>query len=171
MDDCTLFSQFYTAFQCRDGNLDELFKYKNQPWPPALAQQSQTGGFLKEGKEHWKYSTGSVHTGAIKCFWSNLTISVLLYGDGKEKETHENQNQKLPQTKYSCYELIYMYSVVQERYKEQSKCVKASLDCTDLCNSGRHCNSNKYLFSMFIFNWWSTSQFSCFIVILDAKLL
>lgn len=109
MNDCTLFSQFYTAFQCRDGNLDELFKYKNQLWPPALAQQSQTGGFLKEGKEHWKYSTGSVHTGAIKCFWSNLTISVLLYGDGKEKETHENQNQKLPQTKDSCYELIYTY--------------------------------------------------------------
>ena len=43
-NDCALFSRLYIACQCRDGNLDEFFKFENQPWPPALAQNDQLRG-------------------------------------------------------------------------------------------------------------------------------
>lgn len=44
-EDCTLFFRLCIACQCRDSNLDEFFRYKNQPWPPALSQMNKlTGG-------------------------------------------------------------------------------------------------------------------------------
>ena len=46
-EDCTLFSRLYIARQCRDGNLDEFFKYENQPWPPALSKMNQLRGGQK----------------------------------------------------------------------------------------------------------------------------
>ena len=46
-EDCSLFSQLYIACQCTDGNLDEFFKYENQPWPPALSQMDQIRGGQK----------------------------------------------------------------------------------------------------------------------------
>lgn len=46
-NDCALFSRLYIACQCRDGNLDEFFKFENQPWPPALAQNDQLKGGQK----------------------------------------------------------------------------------------------------------------------------
>ena len=46
-EDCTLFSRLYIACQCRDGNLDEFFKYENQPWPPALSKMNQLRGGQK----------------------------------------------------------------------------------------------------------------------------
>ena len=46
-EDCTLFSRLYIACQCRDGNLDEFFKYENQSWPPALLQMDQLRGGQK----------------------------------------------------------------------------------------------------------------------------
>ena len=46
-EDCTLFSRLYIACQCRDGNLDEVFKYENQPWLPTLSQMDQLRGGQK----------------------------------------------------------------------------------------------------------------------------
>lgn len=46
-NDCALFSRLYIACQCRDRNLDEFFKFENQPWPPALAQNDQLRGGQK----------------------------------------------------------------------------------------------------------------------------
>jgi len=40
-DDCALFSRLYIACQSREGNLDEFFKYENQPYPPALAKNGE----------------------------------------------------------------------------------------------------------------------------------
>ena len=37
-EDCALFSRLYIASQNRNGDLDDFFKYENQPWPPSLAQ-------------------------------------------------------------------------------------------------------------------------------------
>ena len=37
-EDCALFSRLYIASQNRNGDLDNFFKYENQPWPPSLAQ-------------------------------------------------------------------------------------------------------------------------------------
>ena len=34
----------YIACPSRDGNLDDFFKYENQPWPPALSQMNQLRG-------------------------------------------------------------------------------------------------------------------------------
>ena len=46
-NDCALFSRLYIACQSRDGNLEEFFKYENQPFPPSLAQ----GGKIREGQK------------------------------------------------------------------------------------------------------------------------
>lgn len=40
-EDCALFSRLYIACQNRDGNLEDFFKYENQPWPPSLAEMGQ----------------------------------------------------------------------------------------------------------------------------------
>ena len=45
--DCSLFSRLYIACQFRDGNLEDFFKYENQPWPPSLSQFGQ----LSEGQK------------------------------------------------------------------------------------------------------------------------
>ncbi|XP_065060733.1 uncharacterized protein LOC135687992 [Rhopilema esculentum] len=45
--DCSLFSRLYIACQFRDGNLEDFFKYENQPWPPSLSQFGQ----LREGQK------------------------------------------------------------------------------------------------------------------------
>lgn len=46
-NDCSLFSRLYIACQVRDGNLDDFFKYENQPWPPSLSQNGQLRGGQK----------------------------------------------------------------------------------------------------------------------------
>ena len=43
-EDCALFSRLYIACQNRDGNLDEFFKFENQPWPHSLSQMRQLQG-------------------------------------------------------------------------------------------------------------------------------
>ena len=43
--DCALFSRLYIACQSRDGNLEEFFKYENQPCPPSLS----SSGDLRSG--------------------------------------------------------------------------------------------------------------------------
>ena len=43
-EDCALFSRLYIACQSRDGNLEEFFKYENQPWPPSLSQMGSLRG-------------------------------------------------------------------------------------------------------------------------------
>lgn len=35
-EDCALFSRLYIACQNREGNLEDFFKFKNQPWWPSL---------------------------------------------------------------------------------------------------------------------------------------
>lgn len=35
-DDCSVFSRLYIACQTRDGDLEDLFRNENQPWPPSL---------------------------------------------------------------------------------------------------------------------------------------
>jgi len=34
-EDCALFSRLYIACQNREGNLEDFFKFQNQPWPPS----------------------------------------------------------------------------------------------------------------------------------------
>ena len=46
-EDCALFSRLYTACQSRDGNLEDFFKFENQPWPPSLSHMGQ----LREGQK------------------------------------------------------------------------------------------------------------------------
>lgn len=46
-EDCALFSRLYIACQSRDGNLEEFFKYENQPWPPSLSQMGSLRGGQK----------------------------------------------------------------------------------------------------------------------------
>ena len=46
-EDCTLFSRLYIACQNRDGNLEDFFKFENQPWPPSLSQLGQLRGGTK----------------------------------------------------------------------------------------------------------------------------
>ncbi len=53
-EDCALFSRLYIACQNRSGDLDDFFKYENQPWPPSLAQ----AGNLRVGQK----------ADLIKCF-------------------------------------------------------------------------------------------------------
>lgn len=46
-EDCSLFSRLYIACQIRDGNLEDFFKYENQPWPPSLSDLGQLRGGQK----------------------------------------------------------------------------------------------------------------------------
>ena len=46
-EDCSLFSRLYIACQIRDENLEDFFKYENQPWPPSLSQLGQLRGGQK----------------------------------------------------------------------------------------------------------------------------
>ena len=46
-EDCALFSRLYIACQNREGNLEDLFKFENQPWPPSLSQMGQLRGGTK----------------------------------------------------------------------------------------------------------------------------
>ena len=46
-EDCVLFSRLCIACQSRDGNLEEFFKYENQPWPPSLSQMGSLRGGQK----------------------------------------------------------------------------------------------------------------------------
>ena len=46
-EDCTLILRLYIACQIRDGNLEDIFKYENQPWPPSLSQLGQLRGGQK----------------------------------------------------------------------------------------------------------------------------
>ncbi len=45
--DCSLFSRLYIACQFGDGDLEDFFKYENQPWPPSLSQSGQLRGGQK----------------------------------------------------------------------------------------------------------------------------
>ena len=45
--DCALFSRRYIACQNRDGNHEDFFKFKNQPWPPSLSQMEELRGGTK----------------------------------------------------------------------------------------------------------------------------
>lgn len=46
-EDCALFSTLYIACQNREGNLEDFFKFENQPWPPSLSQMEQLQGGTK----------------------------------------------------------------------------------------------------------------------------
>lgn len=46
-EDCALFSRLYIACQNREGNLEDFFKFENQPWPPSLSQIGQLRGGTK----------------------------------------------------------------------------------------------------------------------------
>ena len=43
-EDCALFLRLYIACQIRVGNLEDIFKYENQAWPPSLPQLGQLRG-------------------------------------------------------------------------------------------------------------------------------
>ena len=45
--DLPLFSRLYISCQTRDGNLEEFFKFENQPWPPSLSETGQLRGGQK----------------------------------------------------------------------------------------------------------------------------
>ena len=47
--DSALFSRLCIACQSRDGNLEDLFKYENQPWQPAI---SDSGDLRSRTKSH-----------------------------------------------------------------------------------------------------------------------
>ena len=44
---CALFSRLYIACQNREGNLEDFFKFENQPWPPSLPQMGHLRGETK----------------------------------------------------------------------------------------------------------------------------
>ena len=46
-EDCALFSRLYIGCQNRDGNLEDFFKFENQPWPPSPLQMGQLRGGTK----------------------------------------------------------------------------------------------------------------------------
>lgn len=46
-EDCSLLSRLYIVCQIRDGNLEDFFKYENQPWPPSLSDLGQLRGGQK----------------------------------------------------------------------------------------------------------------------------
>eukprot|EP00794_Sanderia_malayensis_P001481 gene1481-1638_t len=46
-EDCALFSRLYIACQNRDGNLEDFFRFENQPWPPSLSKMGQLRGGSK----------------------------------------------------------------------------------------------------------------------------
>ena len=46
-EDCALFSRLYIACQNREGNLEDFFKFENQPWPPSLSQMGHLPGGTK----------------------------------------------------------------------------------------------------------------------------
>ena len=43
-EDCALFSRLYIACQNREGNLEDFFKFENQPLPPSLSQMGHLLG-------------------------------------------------------------------------------------------------------------------------------
>ena len=46
-EDSALFSRLYIACPSCHGNLEEFFKFENQPWPPSLSHTGQ----LREGQK------------------------------------------------------------------------------------------------------------------------
>ena len=42
-----LFSRLYIAYQNRDGNLEDFFKFENQTWPPSLSLMRELRGGTK----------------------------------------------------------------------------------------------------------------------------
>ena len=46
-EECTLFSRLYIASQNHDGDLEESFKFENQPWPRSISHR----GHLREGQK------------------------------------------------------------------------------------------------------------------------
>ena len=46
-EDCSLFSRLYIACQVQDGDLEDFFKYENQPWPPSLSDLRKLKGGQK----------------------------------------------------------------------------------------------------------------------------
>ena len=46
-EDCALFSRLYIACQNREGDLEDFFKFENQPWLPSLSQMGQLRGGTK----------------------------------------------------------------------------------------------------------------------------
>ena len=60
-EDCSLFSRLYIACQIRDGNLEDFFKYENQPWPPSLSQLGQLRGGQKADLLKCLPSTSTSH--------------------------------------------------------------------------------------------------------------
>ena len=65
--DLELFSRMYISCQTREGNLDEFFKYENQPFPPALTDE-----------------TGSLRLG------SKSDLLQCLVGDDDDSDENEN---------------------------------------------------------------------------------
>ena len=63
-NDCSLYSKLYIACQAREGNLEEFFRYENQPFPPSLS----VSGKLRHGKKSELIDclqTASQHTKAV----------------------------------------------------------------------------------------------------------
>ena len=46
-EDCSLFARLYIACQVRDGDLEDFFKFENQPWPPSLSDLGKLKGGQK----------------------------------------------------------------------------------------------------------------------------
>lgn len=46
-EDCALFSRLFIACQSREGNLEDFFRFENQPWPPSLSQMGHLRGGQK----------------------------------------------------------------------------------------------------------------------------
>ncbi len=53
--DCALFSRLYIACQSQDGNLQDFFRFENQPWPISLSQGDNLrgGGGGGGGRQIW----------------------------------------------------------------------------------------------------------------------
>ena len=46
-EDCALFSRLYIACQNQEGNLEDFFKFENQPWAPSLSEMGHLRGATK----------------------------------------------------------------------------------------------------------------------------
>ena len=46
-EDCALFSRLYIACQNREGNVENFFKFENQPWLPSLSHMGHLRGGTK----------------------------------------------------------------------------------------------------------------------------